>query len=481
MEGRKEKAKNELKFSLSDLDPRYQKKYKFLCAYSFFWWGFYSLYVIFQPLYLVHQVKMPLWAVFLNGAIESIVTIVVASKWSDLADKTGNLRLFLLVGNVVMASVSFLILSVENLWSLFMLSILFRASPSPDVFSTIYVYQLSDYHNLSGSESNPILDLKPVERKFRQINTFAKYRRFGSIGWALVAPFGGWLCNLYGIGLNFAIAGVGFLTLSIIAYYKLDRGPKYSKTPSKNQFGPASINLGGEINSIGDYRRDEIQGKNASYLEAKPKTYWDSIKGLFTNKIFVAVLVSSLLYSVAEAVTYSTQGIFYGILTDNNYVLIALAYSIAAFIEWPVMTLIAKHLGKYGWTSVVSATYAMAAARQGFIALVAIFRGGILWVYLIQMFRGVIFGSYLPTITFGIYSSMKKSPNLSLSFHRSIKIVGALMGNLFGALLSWLIADEVNMFVALFVMALILSLMAGFVLETKAKNHNKNKHKLDVQ
>ncbi|HMB65406.1 MAG TPA: MFS transporter, partial [Patescibacteria group bacterium] len=246
---------HDYEFSIKKIHPDYRMQYRLLCGYSFIWWGFYSFFVIFQPLYLVHAINLPLWAVFINGAVESIFTIFIQSKWSDAADKTGNLRRYMFIGNLFMAFVALFMLLVQNLFMLFVLSFLYRASPNSDVFATTYIYQISDYippesggteqdggsnsrqvYTDSDSRGRPVV-LSASQKKYNQINTFAHYRRFGSIGWAIFAPFGGWLCNLFGFIPVFMVCALGFALLSIAILYAVDEGPNFNR--NKNQIDRA--------------------------------------------------------------------------------------------------------------------------------------------------------------------------------------------------------------------------------------------------
>jgi MFS family permease len=137
------------------------------------------------------------------------------------------------------------------------------------------------------------------------------------------------------------------------------------------------------------------------------------------------------------------QGLFYNLLSQNDYFKLAWIYSIAALTEFPAMTIVAKQVKRIGWEKMISLAYILTGIRLIIMPLIFIFSGDILWGYVLQSYTGVLFGLSWPTATFGLYTSLPDDQKaLGQSFFGTINSVGAFLGGLTGVFISLNISDQ---------------------------------------
>jgi MFS family permease len=310
------------------------------------------------------------------------------------------------------------------------LTFIIRSGPFSDIYATVYAYKISEHCAVPSAN--------PIDQKFHNINIFAQYRKYGSVGWAAIAPLGGLLINKFDFGLNFVIGGVGFILLSIFAAFHL----KEHDVISQNE----------------DPANPPLDPKKVQKM-----TIGKSFRKISLNKYFIAFMIATLLFSLATTMTYQTQGIFYGLFAPNDYFIVALTFSLAAFIEWPFMTIVAKRVKKIGWERAVILAYLLTAVRLGLSPLLLLFNGNIWGAFLLQVLAGIIFGIRLPSATFGVYAILKNDQRtFGQSLNVSMQHVGSFLGSLIGAIVAFIIQDSVsNTFLVIYWIAAIFALISS--------------------
>ena len=457
--------------SFKTLPKNLQRQYTYLRIYSWFWWGFFALFLIFRPLYLV-TIGLPLWAIFLNGALEAIITFLFQNYWSQKCDATQHFKKYILLGNLFRVVGCFYVLAITNIWGIFLLTFIVRAGPSPDILTTVMVYRLSDKCNTDTSQ------VSEIEKKYHNINLFAQYRKYGSIGWAVIAPLGGLLINYFDFGLNFIIAGFGFLILSIWMHFTFDTS-EYIKLNEKNKPNTAyrsdpKADLTTKANSDSNSKQNSeansdtnsdtnseanTNKKHVKLFDLKETS--STMKSVLNNRTYRMYMLAFFFFSTATTITFQTQGIFYGLFAPNNYFMVAMTYSIAAFVEFPVMSYVAKRVKTTGWEKIVTISYILTVIRFIITPLLLIINGNIWWAYTISISTGVIFGLRLPASTFGVYSTLDKSQQtFGQSFKYVVSILGSFIGSIVGALIAYLIKDNItNTFIIIYWFAAVLALL----------------------
>jgi MFS family permease len=431
----------------------YQKEYSYLKVYSFFWWAFYSLLVIFTPLYLIRN-GFPLWAIFLNGALEAVISLFIQNFWAKQSDHNGKIKEYMILGNIFIVAACIFIIFVDSFWKLLFLTLILRSGPSSDVFATVLSYRFADKLQIGD-----LTDCTEVENKnYNKINVFAQYRKYGSIGWAFMAPIGGLIINKYGFTPNFIFAAIGFIIISLFAFYYINFETVTCETESNQA-------------------KDENIGKNKIGII-------ESYKNLFKNKVFANFMIAVFIFSIATQLTYQSQGIFYGLFAPNNYVLIALTFSVAALMEWPIMSIIAKRVNKTGWEKMVLISYISTAVRFTLTPLLILLNGNIWWAYLFQISTGIIFGMRLPSTTFGIHIVLKDNQKtLGQSLNNTLRLFGSIIGSIFGAIISYILVEQyTDSFIYIYWLAATASFLSAlFFFFSTTRMHQINEKKKMVE
>jgi hypothetical protein len=416
-----------------------QRQFIWLRIYSLGFWAFYSLLVVFQPLYLAF-IGFPLWGIFLNGALGAIATLIFSNYWSKRADEKQSYKGLLIVGNLFIAGAMIFILYVRTLWMMFILTLILRSGPFSDGFVTTLVYRLSD--QISSDENDD-----PVERKFHNINLFAQFRKFGSVGWAIMLPFAGLLVNIYGLGINFIVGAIGFVLISILFAITIREDLILGNLPT--------LNIKTAVPS---------QSNNS---------LWQDFGEMIQNKMFFILLLATFLFSAATVMTYEVQGLFFSLFANDNYILVVLAFSVAAFVEWPSMGLVAARVKKVGWQKMISVAYILTGVRLALMPMIIIFAGNIWWGYCLQVLAGIIFGFRQPAVTYGTYICLKKHQKaLGQSFLYAFTQIGAFFGYILGAITSLAFPVRATAFIGLHWVAAIIAIGSGLVfIYGLSKNH----------
>jgi MFS family permease len=318
--------------------------------------------------------------------------------------------------------------------------------PSSDTFATTLVYKLADISTPEHLRQNP------TDKKVYAISFFSHYRKFGSIGWAFFAPIGGLLINQFDFGLNFIIAGIGFIMLTVFGIFTIKTDAFFTQKP---QIQNTSID------------KKTMKKQNGVIY---------SVSDLLKNKTYFVFLLAGFFYTVASTMTYQTQGVFYGLFAPSNYFAIAMTYSVAAFIEWPVMSIIAKSVKKSSWENIIVLSYTFTAIRFLLSPLLIILGANIWWAYVFQISTGIIFGMRWPATTLGIHSVLRDDQKtLGQSFFGSASLVASLTGSIIGAAISFIIKDNLeNSFIMLYWVAAVLSAISAVWFYKKSRDNKTN-------
>jgi len=251
------------------------------------------------------------------------------------------------------------------------------------------------------------------------------------------------------LGINFLIASIGFLGISLYFWKVVDEKLILSKSMPLN---PVSTSINSEMN------------KSPSIAVPREQTVslLSSLRSLFHNKLYFGFLVASLLYSVAYFSTYQVQGLFYNLFAHDNYFELVLIYSIAAAVEFPFMTMIARQVKKIGWEKMIIWVYVFTGVRLGCMPFIILFGGNIFWGYLIQIFTGILFGFRWPTTTFGIYVSLPDNQKaIGQTFFSTLSLLGTFLGNLLGAILVSMTITQTDAFLLIHWVAGVIGILSG--------------------
>jgi MFS family permease len=153
------------------------------------------------------------------------------------------------------------------------------------------------------------------------------------------------------------------------------------------------------------------------------------------------------------------------LISRDNFFELIWVYVIAALIEWPVMTVVAKQVKRIGWEKTMVVVYVFSGIRWSIMPLLFILNGNIIWGYLLQLYSGVLFGLGTPTTAFGLYVSLPDDQKaLGQTFYGTATAIAAFLGGLVGVVLSLSISDQYLMYYCLHWIAAIFAVLSGFLL-----------------
>ena len=164
---------------LGGLTPELRKQYRNLNIFAFTSYIFYAFYYVFQPIYFV-SLNFSLTIIFINAGLAPIFSLLFQNYWSKLADQTQRIKRYILIGNAFFIIVAVITIYVNSFWMMLLLTFINNVAPNSDYLSNVLVYKLSD--RVTGISDDP------VEKQYNNINLFARYRRYGSVGFAVRLP-----------------------------------------------------------------------------------------------------------------------------------------------------------------------------------------------------------------------------------------------------------------------------------------------------
>lgn len=419
--------------SFSHFSKHQRKQYTHFRIFSFMYYFFNAMVMVFQPLYFV-EIGIPIYAIFLNAALAAFLSLFIENQWSKWSDK-GHKKQFIALGNASLIITAIMIFFTHDFWMMIAITLVRGFTPNSDTLVTVMVYELSE-------AGENLHNYNEVDRNYHKINSFARFRKFGSIGWAICLPLIGLLLNITGLGINFFIAAGGLTVLTVYFYIAVDEinnDNKSSDELSLNETPPRKVT--------------QKTNENSALV---------SIRRILKNPLYLGFMICAFMFNSSRSVYFQVQGLFYNLFAQDNYFLLAWIYSIAAFAEWPTMNIIAKSVRKWSWEKMVIISYISTGIRMITVLLLIILQGNIFWGYLIQISTGIILGIRLPSETFGIHTILKKNERtVGQSFNNTIRVMGALVGNLIGSLFAYILSNEEQIYLGIFIFAAILAFASG--------------------
>ena len=301
------------------------------------------------------------------------------------------------------------------------------------------------------------------ENSSKESNLFARYRRYGSFGFALGLPFMEnflVLFHLNDLTIVFWICAIGVIPVSLW----FNRAIKEAIIlPSIN---PASQTHEAKINT-------------AREMKPEVSSLWQNYRRLFTNRIFAGFIVAALIFYIASSSTDNVNSLFINQITNGNWFALTWPFSIAAFVEWPVMTIVAKQVKKIGWQKMIVIAYILTGIRIMVMSLILYLyeiigvlgiSAAIVSICLLQVFNGTIFGLNWPTTTFGLYIALPDDQKaLGQTFFGTVQSIASFIGMLITTIFSWVIPNTNALYITLYWCLGIIAICGGvlFFITTK--------------
>ncbi len=280
--------------------------------YYLVWLGGSGLFSPFFNLYLIQQ-GLSGTEIGLLGPLGSLVAIIASPTWGRLNDRTGKTRRLLQLGLFGVACAIFGLRWQTAFWGFAIFSMfqaLFGAGIDP--LSTSLALSTIKKHQQSG---------------------FGSIRRWGSFGWAVLVPLGGWLVENTGLEVIFYTYALSLIVSAILLNWVQIDQKQASLTPN-----PASGNLIRQVQAV------------------------------LRNPALLALLVSMLVSGILGRGAGQFQNVFLSQLGTSKQ-LIAIAAMIGSVIELPAMIWADRLLNRWGYKKILIGANLLDAVRMAIIFL----------------------------------------------------------------------------------------------------------------
>ncbi len=345
---------------------------------------------------------------FFKFAAVAVVTALVSQNiMSRISDRIGNRLPFVVMAKLCIA----LAISSFALFPTLAMSLIYAVlanALSGEVFLVAIVYELIDEkQSTSDSDSSRLLN---------KSGEYAKYRVFGSIGWAWTAPFSGWAISalnggtsgIWGYQIMFIISAVGIVTNSAFLYSILHgytpRTPPEIKDPH--------VSNNNEVKSTRFYR----------------------------TPVFLILILSSFVFQIGLAFGNNAFAPFLkrGLGTDATF--LGLLMFTWANCEIPLFYLSSYVAQKCSWQLPVLLGFGFQVIKMSTYAFIV--TPNLLWVVVVVQFFNQ-FGISFPAVTYGITNTIAPQRKaLGTSLYQTINLAGGFVGSLLGTSLAISLGPE---------------------------------------
>ncbi|MEX2729196.1 MAG: MFS transporter [Candidatus Sigynarchaeum springense] len=378
---------------------------------------------------------------FFMLSILSVVTAFVAQNTlSRRSDTRGNRIPYIMTARVMQIGSTLMIAFVRQPW-IFVVAVIMNGIVSAESTANVIVYELIDEKQEALGQAAASLN-KSWE--------FAKYRLFGSIGWAWTAPFGGMAIKAlngtngdpyFGYMVMYSISAAGMAVTAAFLYYII-RGSK---------------------------GRAMIQG---SLADAGARV---STSRFYLSTAFLMLVSTSFLYAISHAIQsnpfakYLKDGLGAG---EDYYGLLMFLWATA---EVPLFFLSSYLVKKRGWKLLILLSLIFNELKL--IAFSFSTTPAMLWlVAAVHVLNP--FGISFPAKTYAITNEIARDRKaLGMTLHDSFSSLGSFIGSLAGMLIAASLGTTANTMagyqyffaISIIITACNIAVFAGFEAVDRAK------------
>lgn len=358
---------------------------------------------------LMAKMGLPVEYFFFLSVLSVITVLIAQNLVSRKSDKKGERFTFIILAKLFYAASTFLIAFFQR-FEVIVFTTVLNGLISGESTANVIVYEIIDQRQRA---------LDPSSKAFLSFNKsreFAKYRLFGSIGFAWTAPFGGLgIETLNGINGNpffgytvmYCISGAGVLATTIFL----------------------SIILKG------------YQRQNATALAQQNQGLAATGSRFYLSIAFLMLTSTSFLSSVASAIQSNPFSKYLNALGEGEFF-----YGILAFIwatsEVPLFYLSSHLVKKYDWKVLILASYLFQEIKFIVYFLVASPEYAA-YIILVQVLNP--FGISFPAKTYALTNEIAKDHKaLGMTLHDSFNSLGSFTGGIVGMLVAGMLGAVAN-------------------------------------
>jgi MFS family permease len=358
---------------------------------------------------LMAKLGLPVVNFFFLSVISVITALVAQNLVSRRSDKRGNRYSFLILAKILYAISTFMLAFFQRFEVIVLVTVL-NGLVSGESSANVVVYELIDQKQRDMVES---ANAAMVINKSRE---FAKYRVFGSIGFAWTAPFGGYgIQALNGTGGNsffgytvmYCISGTGVLCVCALLW---------------------SILKG--------YQRPVVE-HDVNIVEARPT----SDNRFYYSLPFIMLTSTSFIASIASAIQSNPFTKYLNALGQGEFFYGILAF-IWATMEVPLFYISSALAQKHGWKLLVLISFIFQEIK--FIVYFNVMSPE--FAFLIMAVQALNpFGISFPAKTYALTNEIAKDRKaLGLTLSDSLNSLGSFIGGIVGMIAAGMLAAVAN-------------------------------------
>lgn len=409
--------------------------YRVLQACCFVSWGANVIFMIFGVVFMT-ELGVSLSGIFLLNVLVIVVTFfssTILNRRSDLLKKR---KAFMMLAFVLRTAGIFL-LTVGNDIGIFVTYNIVINLLNPISFDVAIVYEIGEAielltHEIKGTPVNPN----------GATRYYLKYRMFGSLGWAFMAPIAGFFIGL----LNEQLAsGPGFIgTVGGYRIFMLLAFALYATVTVVFMLVYDEARIARVIGASNPARRVETP---AAGLEARPRAATNAI----ASRAFALLLVSIFLFQIGASLFQTPYAIFMKAFSHGNVFYIGISYFCSAILEAPLFPVAFWLIKKRGYGFTLAMAYLVEIARVSLTVLVIPL--GIPEIVLpLQMMNS--FALRWPSLTHGISVVSHRRKASGINMNLVVEKAGGFVGSVFGTIMAGA-SDDIGTYNLLFAFSLV--------------------------
>ncbi len=322
------------------------KEYTTLKVLCFISWSANVIFMIFGVIF-INQLGVSLSGIFLLNVLVIIVSFIASTVVNRLSDKARKRKQFLVL-SYALRTAGILFLALGNDLFMFILYYIITSILNPLSFDVAIVYEMGEKLEFLRGCIGKAVPKKDIETRY-----YLKYRMFGSLGWAITAPFAGLailvlndgvsptgqlLPNLpgYRILMYIAFAIYALTTVTFAATYDEKRYAKI-QVPARNGQADAAS-------------RSPNPGSASRVAPRVPSA-------------FVLLLVTVVLFQSGASLFQTPYGIFMRDFSQGNLFFVGISYFFSAIFEAPLFTVAYKIIKSKGYEACLSISFILEIIR----------------------------------------------------------------------------------------------------------------------
>lgn len=369
-------------------------------------------------------VSLP-WIFFLNVII-IIISFFMSTLLNRMSDEIKKRKKFMILA-YILRTVGIFVLSLSTNMYLYITHYVLISLLNPLSFDVAIIYEIGEKIEFLQCK----VEGKP-ERKNAATRYYLKYRIFGSLGWALMAPLGG-----FGIAfLNQELPSAGLFFPDLVGYRLFILLSFFLYLVVLFVF--AIVYDEAFLTRIDEMMALDVATPIQDEKRPEEKNDGAGKNGMQLGYTFTILLVTIFLFHTGTTLFQTPYGIFLKEFSLGNLGLVGISYFCSAIPEVPLFYLAYYLINKKGYKFTLLLSFILELTRISLTIAVIPLNVAILIVPL-QFMNS--FSLRWPSLTHGVSQELSKENKATgMNLNLIIQKAGGLFGNMLGTIISWSIS-----------------------------------------